>query len=33
MTLKKQDKEEGTMQADMVLSIFFEGDKRTASAD
>lgn len=33
MTLKKQDKEEGTMQADMVLSIFFEGDKRAASAD
>lgn len=33
MTLKKQDKEEGTMQADMVLSIFFEGDKRSASAD
>ncbi len=32
MKLKKLDKQEGEMQADMVLSIFFEGDKRQASA-
>jgi type IV pilus assembly protein PilO len=32
MKLKKQDKQEGVMQADMVLSIFFEGDKRQATA-
>ncbi|GAB4194717.1 MAG: hypothetical protein Kow00105_08970 [Phycisphaeraceae bacterium] len=33
MKLKKLDKGEGTMQADMVLSIFFEGDRRQASAN
>jgi type IV pilus assembly protein PilO len=31
MKLKKLDDEDGEMQADMVLSIFFEGDKRQAS--
>ncbi len=33
MKLKKRDSEEGYMDADVVLSIFFEGaDKRSASA-
>jgi type IV pilus assembly protein PilO len=32
MTLKKKDGDDGVMQADMVLSIFFEGDKRQANA-
>ncbi len=32
MKLKKLNKQEGEMQADMVLSIFFEGDNRHASA-
>jgi type IV pilus assembly protein PilO len=32
MKLEKLDKGEGEMQADMVLSIFFEGDNRRASA-
>jgi type IV pilus assembly protein PilO len=31
MKLEKLDDEDGEMQADMVLSIFFEGDKRQAS--
>jgi len=33
MKLKKLKDQDGEMQADMVLSIFFEGDKRRASAD
>jgi type IV pilus assembly protein PilO len=33
MKLKKLDDEEGVMQADMVLSIFFEGQARQASAN
>lgn len=33
MKLKKQSGENGVMQADMVLSIFFEGEKRQASAN
>jgi len=32
MKLKKLEDQDGKMQADMVLSIFFEGDKRSASA-
>ena len=32
LKLKKQNNESGLMQADMILSIFFEGDKRQASA-
>ncbi len=32
LKLKKQNNESGVMQADMILSIFFEGDKRQASA-
>lgn len=32
MKLEKLNDEDGEMQADMVLSIFFEGDKRQATA-
>ncbi len=32
MKLKKLDKQEGVMQADMVLSVYFEGDSRSANA-
>lgn len=32
MKLEKLDKQEGVMQADMVLSIFFEGQKQQANA-
>lgn len=33
MILKKVDKEDSVMQADIVLSIFYEGEKRQASAN
>ncbi len=33
MKLKKQSDDSGVMQADMVLSIFFEGATRQASAN
>lgn len=33
MKLKKQKDDEGMMEADIILSIFFEGEKRQASAN